>query len=1107
MTTRTLLDQMLLSDAQREAAAARGCDVVVTAGAGTGKTRTLVARYLSLLADGVPLRHIVAITFTRKAAREMRNRVRLELGRYLNEADLGPDERVWWQDQYQALDAARVGTIHNLCIDILRAHPAEAGIDPRFDVLDEAQSRILQREAVDAALAWAADDPDAAVLFRLLPEWALRRSVDGLLKARLTAQAALARLPVEIGAHWQTVLAQRQAAALARLTARSDWQANLAVLRRNPADNPDDRREQMRRQVLAAVAKGGSGTDQLRHLAVLDEINLSVGSAKAWPGGKVQADEVKAALKGLRDLWCSQALFTLSLNEMDQLMEAALPPLRGMFERVCAHYQASKQARHVLDFDDLEADAIRLLEENESVRGYWQSVVRALLVDEFQDSNGRQLTLVRLLCPQPGKLFIVGDAKQSIYRFRGADVAVFRQEGKTIEAAGGTVRQLQKSYRAHRGLVQGLNDLLRPILGEPAAETPAWVAPFAPLTHHREVAAEGITPPYIELHLTVGSKQGGALDRAARALVGRLADLVDGSSLQFGDIAILCRASGSFRYYEDALDEASIPFLTVAGKGFYQRPEIRDLLNALQAIADPSDDLALAGFLRSPGCALSDIALYQLGRAREAGASLWQTLQANVPLDGIDAERASRAVLLIRSLHQLVGRAAVADVLKAYLDETGYRAALRQAGLHRAARNVAKLLADAHDSQLISVGAFLEYVAALRDSGSREGEARATVDGAVQIMSVHAAKGLEFPIVVIGDASHSARSDRDTLIDPECGVLLKLTDEDGLTPALFQLCQAQDKDRDDAEAKRLLYVVATRAEQKLLINGCFSLNEKNRRPMRLSGWLKQTAGLLGLAQCELDDYDENGSRALTFALRVAETPVALTVYEPGYAGLPAAPSSSPSMEADEVVLPPPLFPPIPIPTAVTEDQPALPQRVWQVVSSAQRPVAPAWVIGSLVHEALAAWRFPGADFDAWARARAQAYGLADGRRLQNAVTETTRLLARFRRHALFREVHKADRRLHEVPYSLLHDGQGEQGVIDVLFLRDGRWTLVDFKTDRVRHEAEFRELLSKKDYMGQVRRYGAAVAHLIGQTPRLFLCMLNFAGEVYPFPIDAGGAG
>ena len=192
-----ILQTLSLSESQQTAALARSGDVAVTAGAGTGKTRTLVARYLALLADGLPLRQIVAVTFTRKAAREMRNRVRQEIGAYLSGGLADAGESRQWQAAYNDLDAARIGTIHNLCGEILRAHPAEAGIDPRFAVLDETQAALLAQEAVEAALAWAVQIETLTPLFGLLRERPLQDLLLFLLQSRLAVQAIMRQMPAD----------------------------------------------------------------------------------------------------------------------------------------------------------------------------------------------------------------------------------------------------------------------------------------------------------------------------------------------------------------------------------------------------------------------------------------------------------------------------------------------------------------------------------------------------------------------------------------------------------------------------------------------------------------------------------------------------------------------------------------------------------------------------------------------------------------------------------------------------------------------------------------------------------------------------------------------
>ena len=596
-----------------------------------------------------------------------------------------------WQNLYSDLDAARISTIHTLCTEILRSHPAEAGLDPRFSVLDEGPAALLRSRAVEEAHGMGRQRSAGCGAFRVLSEKDLRKNLTSLLEKRLDAASAFAA----------------------------------------PGDDPSGR----------------------------------------W----------------------STAL-DAELTPVDVDLARLFPVLRSAFAWADGRYAELKRERDALDFDDLEASALALLIARQDVLERWQGEVAALLVDEFQDTNARQRDLIRLLNGGRGRLFIVGDAKQSIYRFRGADVAVFRAERDQIGTDGGACLDMVTSFRAHKDLVHALNGLLEPVLGVRADPDRPWIEPFAPIVHHRQLPGAGFDAPHIELHLAIGSKTDGALLHAAKALAGKLRAMVESGTtlvfeegqqrpLTYSHIAVLCRASRSFRYYEDAFEAVGVPYLTVAGGGFYDRPEIRDLLNALRALADPTDDLALAGLLRSPACAPVRPCAVSLGRLPQgncvagnpvAGASgPWRQ-----PARRRRRGRGARDPPDRRTPRQ-VGRVSVADLLKAFLDATDYRAALRRSGNVRAARNVAKLLADAQASGLVGIGEFLETVGNLKESGAREGEARATAEGAVQIMSIHAAKGLEFPVVVIGDAQYERRWRDQMLVDAKLGVLPPPEDANG----------------------------------------------------------------------------------------------------------------------------------------------------------------------------------------------------------------------------------------------------------------------------------------------------------------------------------------
>jgi ATP-dependent exoDNAse (exonuclease V) beta subunit len=246
----------------------------------------------------------------------------------------------------------------------------------------------------------------------------------------------------------------------------------------------------------------------------------------------------------------------------------------------------------------------------------------------------------------------------------------------------------------------------------------------------------------------------------------------------------------------------------------------------------------------------------------------------------------------------------------------------------------------------------------------------------------------------------------------------------------------------------------------------------------------------------LNSYDEIGSSQHTFDYMLQDAAVRATIYEPQFAAtiMPPPPTTAEAPLGRPTT--PPLQEPVTEETFSGEGDEETPQRVWQVVPTTQRPEAPAWVIGSIVHEALALWRFPGSGFDAWVTARAREYGLTDSQQLQHTRAETTRLLRRFQQHPLFEEIEAAEKRLREVPYSYQHKGQTETGYIDLLYPYAGTWTVVDFKTDRVQDEVALQRLLAEKDYKRQLQQYGTAVQQLLGGTSRLMLCFLNYRDEV-----------
>jgi ATP-dependent helicase/nuclease subunit A len=1089
------------STEQEAALKAATAEVLVTAGAGAGKTRTLVARYLAMLAEGIPMRSVIAITFTRKAAREMRNRIRQQIRSYLATDGLPAHERSRWDQLYGELDGARIGTIHSLCAEILRFHPAQANVDPNFELLDEGVSSLLRQQAVEEALAWAAENPDLLPLFSILGQWSLQNTLVQLLLNRLSAAESFTTSQNAPLSRWQAEIEQQQLTVLATMESGEAWRQAVETLRHNSATDDTDLMEIQRVSALAAIdGPGDTVAGRLESVAGLGQINRRGGRAKAWPDGKPQLTAIKKALQTLHSAWEDNAeLLQLATGELDEQLAGLIPLLKQLFDVAIEQYNTLKVRRNTLDYDDLEMKTLQLLANYREAREYWQSNINSIMVDEFQDTNQRQADLIQSLQGPSTHLFLVGDAKQSIYRFRGADVSVFRRK----ESKAQNVCRLQTSYRAHYDLIVSLNDVFRPVLGEPDAATPDYVEPFSKLIPWRENPALGISAPYIELGLALGSKSDGALERAAAGLAQRLLRLLAETQLTPADIAILCRSSTSFAAYENALEAAGLPFLTVAGRGFYHRPEVRDVLNALHALTDPTDDLALAGLLRSPVLGVSDAGLYWLTRLTERQKqSLWDVIQmlpTGSNLSVHDLSQVAAAVALIGELRRDAGRTAIADLLKAFLDRTNYRAALIRAGQQRAARNLSKLLADAHNSGLVNANDFLEYIAGLRDSGSREGEARAIEEGVITIMSVHAAKGLEFPVVVVGDITHTGRSSYGTIVTPQSGPLLPLKNSDGDLPAIYRLARWVESNQEDAESRRLLYVAATRAREKLILNGVVSVG-KNGHLTRTGEWLRLLTAPLNLGELSVE-FDPEGNHTLLLDLPTGQ----LTLYEPGWqppaVSWPATNSTAPQQaELPQEAL----LAALPAAKGVTTApaQADLPERVFQIVPPTDKSAAPTWVVGSLVHEALALWRFPTPTFQDWAVNRSRTYGLTDAHQINDAASRCSRLLTQFQASSLYQAMTAATQRLHEIPYSIMVDGHPESGRVDALFQTGDRWTLVDFKVDRVYTQTRFMELLEGRDYLAKLSQYRQAVTELTGHTPAALLCLLDYERQARTFSLE-----
>jgi ATP-dependent helicase/nuclease subunit A len=1124
MLSMSVLTQLDPSPEQIKPILQRGQDIVVTAGAGTGKTRTLVARYLSLLAEKVPMREIVAITFTKKAAREMRNRIREEVRIYLHSSGLDEEDQRYWRDIYESLDSSRISTIHSLATDILRQHPAELGLDPKFELLDEGQAARLKARAIEASLAWGSEDPAAAVIFPIYGDWKLRRVLGELFSKRLDIGQALDQFTDDIWQFWLPELTRP-------LKSFVDDKEVIAAL--------DEFLEYEKSGILQqAHEKGDLFADDLR-IVIENWKRIKIArKSEDWITISRCLSPLRAHLKqkGKKDNWTPgnprklvkfiQPIFDdnilsdkIDLAVDQKLAQEVIPGIKAVFQYANKMYDTAKDQLNGLDFDDLEYLTLRLLKEFPLVKAYWQEQISDLLVDEYQDTNDRQRELVNSLNGDGKRLFIVGDGKQSIYRFRGADVAVFRQEQDAINRDGRSF-QLSTSYRAHPALLDNLNSLLEPVLGLDTSLD--FVEPFSPLTPGRKDHPRYKGQPYIELHLAAGMKTDGAGKTTAEAVTSRIIDIIEESkrtepegsdrALKFGDVAVLCRASGSFPVYEAAFEKAGVPYLTISGQGFYDRPEVRDLLNALGAFADTQNDLAMAGLMRSPVIGLPDDVLLQLRDMQRKGnkASLYETVKECINLvDDEFSERARYLVDIVGKYSNLVGRISAADILGQYIEESGYIAAMAMGGFHRSIQNMKKLVSDAQNSGVVSVPEFLSTITELKNVEVREGEAASVAEGSVQIMSVHQAKGLEFPIVVLGDASKKDRFGRDILIDPILGIVPPLSDtriveDDQKQPVLvtssslaYEIALEAERAREKAESDRLLYVAATRAQELLIISGSLGKLNKDQALGKLGGWLEKIALILGLRDLPLK-FRINGNSIYDYKVDKNEIEAILTVYENkfdfGLQDKLYESESDPNPELGRV------------PSLKTEKDSGAFERddfipgLFRATSTGERKAAPARIVGDVVHRALQLWKFPDQGenkFIDWAAAEFISRGVIKESEIKNGYRRVKNILVRFQEHSLFARMDNSGKLLHEIPYSVGgNDEPYQSGVIDALFKEDGRWFIVEFKTDEIRDKLRYDWVWQHEDYQQQVEKYISATEIVLGEKPEAILCFLNYEKRV-----------
>lgn len=1175
-----------------------GKNLIVVAGAGSGKTRVLVERYLRMLEKNADwsLKSLVAITFTRAAAYEMRQRLRERLAQRA-----GSEQNPVWRKHLSELDSVRIDTIHGFCAAILRANAAQAGIDPKFEVLDEVEAAILLENALEDSLATLATlEPELLALFS---HYDSDKIFTSLKRQELVSLALPEDMPSleDLLCHWREQWAQALREACQRLLGNKKVQQLMQAADSLPDDNLGALYQQYQgcfRQVQAE-----QDADEIWQLIQECYENGKVGNigkAAAWDG-KENKKLAAAFLRGIRERL--KALIDEigePIGELDEQSAQLLPLWLRLMRQVQDAYRQRKLENALVDFDDLESLTARVLKHEPIRQRYRGAEFKHLLVDEFQDTNELQWQIIQALGDLDcgGTLFVVGDPKQSIYQFRGADVSVFnRLQGLLKEAEKGQEISLSTSFRSHRRLITLFNALFKKILASDA-DSPAAdfeVAFDKPMNAFRE-QAPGDSPDaaYIEMLLLCNPPQPEAKaedetetdeteaavagnagksqkppayemrKREARAIARRVLELVDSGRLVFdrkigergghrairyGDIAMLLQAMSNVRIYEDAFKQAGLPFITIAGRGYYDRQEVWDMLDLLRCLHNPLDNLSLAAALRSPLFGFSDDLLFAL-RLLENGSSsakssekplpLWAALRAAHNSESAhlsvfsdkDRDLLAFALQTLDKLRQMAGRVAIFELLGQALKATGYLATLT--GLPDGARrrgNIEKLLQLAEDSGKITLGKFSRYLSDLSAREIREGEVSLEAGNALRLMTVHASKGLEFPLVILADTSWTRGGGSASTLLPDAKF--------GLSCQVFDIERNKNVSgfahrrnvkllarKQAAERKRLLYVAATRAQDYLLISGQATIKKGGQLSAR--GWLGQLLAALGMT--ELERKAEQYHSFANEQIRVLMPHEPPTESDPPVINEVRAKAAAAEQDSAEFPpLPPPLLEPLPPQKRLSPQHYTATQladfgafrhstgrardfyRRRLRYHTVEEPAPGAHgsrhfrrARGAVMHELLCGGHYDaGEDF---IRAQAWQKGLTAPSDIDKAVTDAKRLLAKFRDSDVYQwisDARKAGRTLYmELPFVFRYNYRKNEcvihGVIDLLWQRaDGTWAIVDYKTAEKQVEPARR-------YHLQLAVYAAAAQARLN-LPKLPAAFLHYLQDSHSHtqPIDA----
>jgi len=1116
---------MELTELQRRAVTSIDSHVFVSAGAGSGKTRVLVERIIASLDSSVAAStsQILAVTYTRKAAGEMLTRLKKEIQKRARDPE--QKDRQKWNQHLAEMDMAKIGTIHSLCESILKSFAFQARLEPEFEQLDDISRATLQDISAKSALLQAiSEQTEEHELLLKYPWEVLHEWLELVLRSPLRyleATKTFDYLDKELfQTHLQKLLRTVQMRSLRKFLSNPVIRELHASLNSLADTDKITNLGDFRKQALLRLNTLTQSVDVALDDNILTDLWKSVlALAEESVGNRGsrndEANLLKAKLKAAKEMaeaCCGKkADFQIpaEINEADLEIWHPTRLLMLLAQRGLAIYENNKLSKGV-DYDDLIGKAVNALAEEESnIKAHYQRSIAHILVDEFQDTNFLQANLISALAGQQTKLFLIGDEKQSIYKFQGSEIAHFNAWRNDFLSDGkdSTVRvsnlprlviELSESFRSHPKIVHFFNAVFEKLFFKDSKAAPYYAAyvPLAPITEPvGNDASERVE--VIECFGDTAQESEGSEAKAIEEWIKQTVQSElpirgdDGSirSLGYGDIAILLQNNDMFESIEKTLSRAEIPYVRLGGQGFLERQEVYDIENLLDFLHNPGDCHALIGLLRAPFCALPDDLIHALFAGTKEPT--WEVLEDAARENREGYQLVARACSLLRRFREYSHYLTLPQLLRKFIQATSYDLTLMemQNGRQRS-RNLWKLVDMAVHHQEMTCGEFSQQLKKMRKLAVKEKDAPVDAKNSVKLMTIHAAKGLEFPAVLLPRLAKSGQPKmRKFLFHKDYALAFDDTRFGGeAKPLYYQLASWLEQDMEQAERQRLLYVAMTRARDYLTI---FLAAGRNRNSF--ARWLNKIIFkpdqmgkdtdpdqpvTLQVPNSNATFLFRNTGSAETAPLEAKTIPPSTVFDETPPAldeGGNGARTGLVTPHIDYALIEPVHSEPCALPNNSLDMTRISPRNNLVTLS----PI----LVGNYFHallERLAAGENKCDQQFLHNVALLQGTAVAHPKVLSLLVAEGERLLCIFFASELFEIIGRAKACHHELPYSIFLEQRLETKRPDLLIQKlDRSWHVIDYKTDSFPQSEVAKQAANHRD---QLQNYASEISQLTGRT-------------------------